>query len=332
MNYILGLLILGPATRLSAEETVPQRPVLPQWRVLEGLVGTWDAQVTGGSADVFGKPLSAGRITREWVADHQFVHERGSRHEAFLTYDARRNMYRAWYFHDNGHVWELAGRWTGASDSLSVSAELDQNQSLARRFQLLDDKRQECTISWTDEDGRSGLYGTLNFTRCDPAAAARSGKKPAAGQPQPSPPAEMKILEKEVGKWTFQSSATTGDKTIKLSGSRLVQWILGGQFLQATTTAEGRQGEAVSIAGFDAATKSYRWWYFDPDGPVREPATGTWDEKERTMTWKCQMTGDLSIVSKKQWINADTTKTHAVFSRQNGDVYSTQDDTMTRQK
>jgi len=50
------------------------------------------------------------------------------------------------------------------------------------------------------------------------------------------------------------------------------------------------------------------------------------------MTWKDQLTGDLVMVSKKEWINRDVAKIHTVFSRQNGDVETTQDATITRQK
>ena len=43
------------------------------------------------------------------------------------------------------------------------------------------------------------------------------------------------------------------------------EWILGGQFLQTTYTIQGREGESIDIAGFDAATKTYRCWHFDAD-------------------------------------------------------------------
>ena len=49
------------------------------------------------------------------------------------------------------------------------------------------------------------------------------------------------------------------------------------------------------------------------------------------MAWKEQMTGDLVMVKKKQWINHDIAKFHAVFTRQNGAVETTQDGTITRQ-
>ena len=333
ITCVFSLLIFDIAARLSADVPAPQRPVLPQYRVLEGLVGTWDAQSSGGSAEDAGKPAPIGRITRRWVANHKFVQERGGQHEAFLTFEAPQNMYRAWYFHSNGHVWELTGRWMGMNDRFSVTAELDQNQSLTRNFQILNDKSHECTVTWTDENGRIGTYGTLHYTRSDPAPKEAPGNKSTtASQPQASPPPEMKILEREVGKWAIDGSLTSGEKTTKLTGSSVVQGIFGGQFVESTTTLQGREGESICIRSFDAATKSYRGWYFNPDAIPIQPSAGTWDEKEQTMTWKEQLTADIVSVSKKQWVNGDTAKIHVVCTRRDGSVYFSQDGTITRQK
>ena len=142
----------------------------------------------------------------------------------------------------------------------------------------------------------------------------------------------MKIFENEVGKWAVEGSATRAETTTKVKGLSVVQWILGGRFVQTTTTLEGRDGEGIGIAGFDAATKKYRCWYFGADGIFSEPAIGTWDEKEQTMAWKEQLTADLVMVKKRQWINHDTARFHTVFTRQDGTVETTQDGTITRQK
>jgi len=333
LNCLLGLLTLGPATRGLADGVAPpQRPILPQCRVLEGLVGTWDTQLSSGSAEVLGKPRPIGRTTRQWVADHKFVHERGNEHEAYITFYPPQNMYRAWYFHSNGHVWTMAGQWTGNMTMLSLSAEMDQNQSMQRHFQVLDDKSHECTVAWTDEDGRNGTYGIFNYTRCDPASVANTGKASASIQPKPTPSAEMQIFADDIGKWTVEGSVTNGETTTKVNGSSVVQWILGGRFVQTTTKLQGREGEGIGIAGYDTATKTYRCWFFDAGGIYSEPGLGVWDEKTRTMAWKQQMTSDIAMVSKKQWINHDIAKSHAVFTRQNGAIETTRDVTITRQK
>ena len=330
---VLGMLLSGGTARLGADEPAPLPQVSPPCRVLEGLVGTWDTQITTGSVEVSGKSTSLGRVTRKWVADHKYIHERGSEHEAFITFDAQQSMYRAWYFHANGHVWQLTGRWTGNTDRFSLSAELDQNQALTRNFQLCDDKRHECAITWTDEDGRTGVYSVVKFTRCEPVSKESPGTKEATRvATKLPPPTEMKVFTNEVGKWDLEGSIISGEKTNKVSGSSVVQWTLDGQFAQSTTTIQGRKGETIYVAGFDAAAKTYRCWYFDAEHVLSEPAVGTWDEKEQAMTWKYQLTSDLVMVSKKQWLNPDAAKLHGVCSRGNGSVYYTQDGTITRQK
>lgn len=344
ITCLLGLLALGPTVEVLAADIVPVRPVSAQSRVLERLVGTWDTQISGGSANVFSKPTAIGRITRQWVADHKYVEESAGDHEAFFTYDTSLRTYRAWYFHSNGHVWELTGRATArfgvvgvrttvaSVGAFSLSATLDDNQSLTRQFQFLDDKNHQCTIMWTDENGRTGIYGTLTFTRCDPAAPQDAGKNPKPAKPPAPPPVEIKIFADDVGKWALEATTTSGDKTTKASGSCLDQWILGGQFLKTTTTIQGREGENIDITGFDAATKTYRCWHFDTDAVSSGPASGTWDEKERTISWNDQRAPELVVASKKQWINHDTAKIHAVTSRIAGVVESTTDSTLTRQK
>ncbi len=70
---------------------------------------------------------------------------------------------------------------------------VDQNQSITRQFQWTDETRNhECTIFWTDENGRTDVYGTLKFTRNDPAPAEKPGKDPkdpkAVDKPKWPPP------------------------------------------------------------------------------------------------------------------------------------------------
>jgi hypothetical protein len=329
----LGILCMGSVSGSAAEEIVPQRPVLPQCRVLESLIGTWNGQVSGGTSEIFDKPTSIGRVTRQWLAGHRFVNEQGPDHEAFITFDSQQNIYRAWYFHRNGHVWEFSGRWTGNTDRLSLYAEMDENQSMSRSFQVFGDKSHECDITWTDDSGHTGVYGIFNFTRCQPQQTEKENTvaKPAMVMDGELPP-ELKVFANDIGKWTFDGSSTTGEETTKISGTRTVRWILGGHFIKATVIQKGRDGEGITVAGFDVATKAFRSWTFDPQNSTGEPAIGSWDEKERSMTWKAQFPGEFSMVCKKQWVNSDTAKSHFVVTRSNGAVSSTQDGTQIRQK
>jgi hypothetical protein len=330
----LAQVVVAPPVALAVQAFVPAvaaaPAVQPQCQVFERMVGTWEAQAQRISAETSDQPKPIGRVTRQWVVEHKFLQERGSQHEAYLTFDPRRNAYCAWYFHANGHVLEMTGQWTGNWMMFSLSADVDQNQGLQRNFMVQNDQNHECTVTWTDENGRTGIFATLRYARIDAAKTDKSAN--AASPPKVSPPDEMKIFADEIGKWTIEGSAVSGDKTTKVSGTTTAQWILGGRFVQTTATIQGRKGDNICVAGFDAATKTYRCWYFDPEGSFSEPAVGTWDEKEHTMSWKEKMTSEIVMVKKKQWINHDTAKIHAVYTRPNGSVEATQDGTITRQK
>jgi hypothetical protein len=333
LTVLLGLSVLSSSARGGIGQVAAQPAAQPQSRVLESLAGTWDAQLSGGSDETFGKSTAIGRVTRQWVANHKYLHEQGSGYEAFLMFDPQQGMYRAWYFHANGHVWAMAGRWNGNTNAISLSTELDENRSFSRHFQILGGKSHQCSVTWTDEDGRLGVYGVLTFNLCDAPTTKDSGNSPAAvASPKNPPPAEMKIFADEIGKWTIEGTSTIGEKTTKIAASSVAQWILGGQFLQTTTTVAGQEGTSIYITGYDPAKKQYRCWYIVAGNPLGEPAAGQWDEKGRTMTWKHQMPGDLVMLKTKQWLDHDTAKTHVVYSRQSGTVETTMDGTVKRQK
>ena len=44
-------------------------------------------------------------------------------------------------------------------------------------------KNNECTITWTDEDGRIGIYGMFNFTRALPCRGGTFQQAIDAGRP-----------------------------------------------------------------------------------------------------------------------------------------------------
>jgi hypothetical protein len=331
----LPLIAAATVTRLwaAAPAAAPQRPIALQSRVLESLIGTWDVQVSGGTSENFEKPLPAGRVERRWVAHNKYVREQSDDHQAFITYDPQQNMYRAWYFHRNGHVWQMSGRFTHNFRRLALTTELDLHQSMSRIYQVLDDKNQECSITWTDENGRTGVYGVFKFKQSPVEAKTTAGKKPGAADVKVSPPPELGIFDREIGKWTFESKVTADEKTTKVAGSSEVRWILGGRFEEIRATVDGREGESIYLVGFDAATKSYRRWSFEPEGIMSEPEAGAWDEKQRTMTWTTQKTPfDLTLISKRQWIDDDTVKMRNDSSTSGGTDTTTLEGTSKRQK
>ncbi|GAB4154390.1 MAG: hypothetical protein Tsb009_31000 [Planctomycetaceae bacterium] len=105
----------------------------------------------------------------------------------------------------------------------------------------------------------------------------------AADGPAPEIP-ELKPLSNYVGTWDTKitSSGTTLSK-----GQTTAKWILGGRYVQQTGYLKSEEGKIVfrmtTLMTYDTKAKKYRMWSFLPDGSMNE-ATGTWNEKTRTMT------------------------------------------------
>lgn len=70
----------------------------------------------------------------------------------------------------------MTGQWTGNWMMFSLSANVDQNQGLQRNFMVQNDQNHECTVTWTDENGRTGIFATLRY------AQDRRGKDRQVGQ------------------------------------------------------------------------------------------------------------------------------------------------------
>ena len=76
----------------------------------------------------------------------------------------------------------------------------------------------------------------------------------------------------------------------RMVGKRRVtrRWILNRKFVEerATTMFAGfPQGESHAIYTNDELQAEFRWWVFDTFGVASE-FIGTWDAKNRTITWK----------------------------------------------
>lgn len=76
----------------------------------------------------------------------------------------------------------------------------------------------------------------------------------------------------------------------RMVGERQVtrRWMLDQKFIEerATTLFEGfPKGETRAVYTFDERENRFRWWIFDTFGVASE-FSGTWDAKNRTITWK----------------------------------------------
>jgi len=127
-------------------------------------------------------------------------------------------------------------------------------------------------------------------------------------QAQPVKPAELKVLDRLAGKWRYEweSQPTEGEpKGSKGTGTSTNEWVLDGWFQQHKGKGDNPPHEILEIWTYEAHTKTYRAWGFMAPGANHYEATGTWDEKTNTLTYKGKGPGDVTTVSTMRFIDKD---------------------------
>jgi len=122
---------------------------------------------------------------------------------------------------------------------------------------------------------------------------AQADKKAPTQAPNPKTK-EHEALAALVGNWqtTCKMNAMPGvpgmEKAQESTGPETSELICNGLWLKSTisSTWDGKPFQGIWLAGWDAIAKTYRSvWISSDDEPASE-ATGTWDEKARTWTFK----------------------------------------------
>src|SRR4051812_32369603 len=105
---------------------------------------------------------------------------------------------------------------------------------------------------------------------------------------KPSP--EMNVLADLIGTWDEEVTHNVAEWTPKASTMKSVtkkDWSLGGKFIRMEGKWQPQKTEFLCLTGYDPQTRKYRTYYFDADATMpRGSATGTWNDKTRTMKWK----------------------------------------------
>jgi Protein of unknown function (DUF1579) len=141
------------------------------------------------------------------------------------------------------------------------------------------------------------LLAALLFTSLETASAQ-----------SPAKPAELKVLDRLVGKWRYEweSKATDGEpRGSKGAGTSVNEWVLDGWFQQHKGKGDTPPHEILEVWTYDQHTKTYRAWGFMSPGANHYEATGTWDEKSSTLTYKGRGPGDVTTVSTMRFIDED---------------------------
>ena len=164
------------------------------------------------------------------------------------------------------------------------------------------------------------------------AAGATAAAGAAAAPPKP---AELKVLDRYVGTWDSRYTVKPGPGTpqeVKGTGTDVVEWVLGGRFMQVRSTSPTDGTEAIHLLTYDADRGQYRHWYFHSAGEANENS-GRWDEASRAFTWKGEnlKDGTASTVTDR-WIDNDKRELNVLVRDGGGRVVFDMQATLTRRK
>jgi hypothetical protein len=168
-----------------------------------------------------------------------------------------------------------------------------------------------------------------------PGAEADKGVKGEAGAAKPEKPVELKVLDRLAGKWRYEweSKPTQREpKGSKGSGTSTNEWALDGWFQLHKGKGDNPPHEILEVWTYDAHTKTYRAWGFMAPGANHYEATGTWDEKTNTLTYKGKDPGDVTTVSTMRFIDKDNRVGTRVAKDAAGKVVQDARFKLTRQK
>jgi hypothetical protein len=152
------------------------------------------------------------------------------------------------------------------------------------------------------------------------------------GAQPPAKPAELKVLERFIGKWKFEMIAKPAEwtpKEMRTVGTTTNEWVLDGWFQHHKVKDD--QGERIDVMTYDPRKKTYRSWSFDSNGYANE-MTGDWDEKSKTLTTQGDFGNGITAVAKMLFIDNDNREVNLVAKDVKGKIYLDIRGKLSRQK
>jgi hypothetical protein len=146
----------------------------PMLAVLGRRVGTWETKTTIKPCVWMTEgATSTGVETIRWSLGGQLLEGRqksshqGTESLSLMTYDARDQVYRAWFFDSDGYIprAESVGRWDPASEILTFEADQKDEFHSVFRMKLIGNDTVRVQGIWKDKDGRSLLHLDGTSTR-----------------------------------------------------------------------------------------------------------------------------------------------------------------------
>lgn len=130
---------------------------------------------------------------------------------------------------------------------------------------------------------------------------------------------ETMVLDRWSGAWHTQvlfKASVWFPLGKRQAETRVVNWILAGQFQEATIRSA--EHESRDIQRYDQQNKTYQRWNFDSHGGAGF-WVGTWDEKTQTMTWKLDL-GTIKGSMTDRFAGADTYETKVILKNPEGAI------------
>jgi hypothetical protein len=161
-------------TKTLAEWSKARNPAAkqpPEMKVLERLVGRWDAKAVFKPAASTPKEVrTTSKITRTWVLDDRFLQDTsegsdGSESFSLVTYDPQQKAYRSWWFNSEGHTSKSTGQWDAASQTILFKEDLGKGLTSRASVRFIDKDRHDWIVIIKDSDGKLYFHGEWTVTR-----------------------------------------------------------------------------------------------------------------------------------------------------------------------
>ncbi len=145
----------------------------------------------------------------------------------------------------------------------------------------------------------------------------------------PTARAQDNALDKFVGRWDVRVKTLEPEKP-DLTYTETYEWVLGHQFIRATTEGKSDGTEDLVIAGRDPKTNGYPFWIYSSTGTSMFLAPGTWDARSQTMEWTSPALSDVSYHARCSFPDASTRRCTLIIKNWFGKVLLEQETSAVR--
>ena len=174
------------------------------------------------------------------------------------------------------------------------------------------------------------------FGQTDDDGCHRNGHddRGVAADGAPKPPPELKVLERFVGTWeydTLTKASIWNPQEKREQGVEVNEMALDGWYLRGSYRPADAKPNVMHINTYDPKKKTYRTWRHYTGGTSQE-WTGQWDEASSTMTLTEDLGDGITLTAVFHIIDNDRREYRVTAKDRDGKVYIDAEGTITRRK